>query len=280
MAISARHIQKRVTDLSNLPTLPGVVKSISRLADDKKSSAADVAEIISTDQVISAKVLRLVNSPVYGFPGRISSITHALVLLGFNVVKGLVLGTAVFDNLGKECAGMWEHSLGCAVLSRRIARIKGLNDVEEVMIAGLLHDFGKVVLSFLTPVEYSQALDIARTKRLHIALAEREVYTVDHCRVASWLASEWHLPPRLADPIVYHHRPDLAKGCKDVTAIVHVADILARALNLGYPGDDTMPKLDAAAYQSIGLSAEQVGLALNEAELEFTSGLDVFALAE
>ena len=125
MPITAKSLEKRVTDLSHLPTLPGVVQNISKLADDKKSSAADVADIISKDQVITAKVLRLVNSPVYGFPGRISSITHALVLLGFNVVKGLVLGTAVFDSLGKENSGMWEHSLGCAVLSRRPRRRQG-----------------------------------------------------------------------------------------------------------------------------------------------------------
>jgi len=277
LPITAKTLEKRVTDLSHLPTLPGVVQNISKLADDKKSSATDVADIISKDQVITAKVLRLVNSPVYGFPGRISSITHALVLLGFNVVKGLVLGTAVFDSLGKENAGMWEHSLGCAVLSRRIAAAKGLHDVEEVMIAGLLHDFGKVVLSFLAPAEYAQALNVARLKRCHIALAEREVFTVDHCRVASWLADEWHLPPRLADPITYHHRPDLAKTCKDVTAVVHVADILARALGFGYPGDDTMPKIDEIAYKELDLSEAQIDLVMKEAESEFASGLDIFA---
>lgn len=277
MPISAKLLEKRVTDLSHLPTLPGVVHNISKLADDKKSSAADVAEIISTDQVITAKVLRLVNSPVYGFPGRISSITHALVLLGFNVVKGLVLGTAVFDNLGKQSEGMWEHSLGCAVLARRIAVAKGIHDVEEVMIAGLLHDFGKVVLSFLAPADYQQAVEITKRKHCHIALAERDVFTVDHCRVASWLADEWHLPPRLADPVTYHHRPDLAKRCKDVTAVVHLADILARALNFGYPGDDTMPKLDETVAANLGISDEQLGNIVKEAEVEYTSGLDIFA---
>lgn len=280
MAITPRYLEKRVTDLGNLPTLPGVVQKISKFVDDKKSSAADVAEIISTDQVICAKVLRLVNSAMYGFPGRISSITHALVLLGFNVVKGLVLSTAVFDTMGKCSKGTWEHSLGCAVVSRRMAKEMGMADVEEIMIAGLLHDFGKVILSFLAPKEYTQALELAATQKCHIALAEREVFGVDHPRVASWLAGVWHLPPRLSEPMTYHHRPGLAKKSKDVTALVHVADILTRTLNFGYPGDDTMPKLDHEAFQALGLSFSQIEQVIADAEAEYAAGVDAFTVGE
>ena len=127
------------------------------------------------------------------------------------------------------------------------------------------------------PAEYLEALDIAKRKRCHIAAAEREVFTVDHCRVASWLADEWHLPPRLADPITYHHRPDLAKSCSDVTNVVHLADILARAMGFGYPGDDTMPKIDESSYQNLAMTTAQIDQVIKDAELEFASGLDIFA---
>jgi len=278
--LSVEALQKRVTGLSSLPTLPHVVKHVGRMVEDKKSSAADVGELISRDQVLSAKILRLVNSPVYGFPGRISSVTHALVLLGFNVVKGLVLSTAVFDTFGKQIQGLWEHSLWCAIVSRRLAKELNIPDIEEVMVAGLLHDLGKPVLSYIAPNEFGAAVLVAREENCHIAEAEREVFQVDHAHVASWIAGEWHLPARLSDALTYHHRPGLAKASKEVTAIVHLADILTRGMGYGEPGDPTMPPLDHEAYQLLGLSFEQIDRVLEHAEMEYSAGSGIFGEAE
>ncbi len=276
MAITLEQLEKRVAGISNMPTLPGVIKSIGRMVEDRDSNAKDIGEIISKDQVLSARILRLINSPVYGFPGRISSVTHALVLLGFNVVKGLVLSTAVFDTFAKQALGLWEHSLGCAIVSRRLAKELGIPDIEEIMIAGLLHDIGKAILSFVASNEFDTALKIARMKNCHIAIAEREVFGVDHSRVAGWICQQWHLPPRLSDALVYHHRPDLSKTHPKVTMIVHLADILVRGMGYGSPGDMTMPPLDHVAFQSLGISYEQIDHVLELAELEFASGVDIF----
>lgn len=280
MAITAERLEKEVAGLSNLPTLPSVVKHISRMVEDRNSSASDIGEAIAKDQVLSAKILRLVNSPVYGFPGRISSVTHALVLLGFNVVKGLVLGTAVFDTLAKSARGLWEHSLGCAIVTRRIAKELGIPDPEEIMIAGLLHDLGKAVMAHLAPEDAAAARRLANANRQHIAIAERDIFSVDHARVASWIARDWHLPPRLNEALTYHHRPDLAKTNKRAVAVVHLADILTRSLGYGDPGDPTMPPLDHAAFQELGISFEQIDHIIAQAELEYAAGADIFSSTE
>jgi putative nucleotidyltransferase with HDIG domain len=280
MSITAEQLQNRVKGLSTLPTLPGVAKNISRMVEDKNSSASDIGELISKDQVLSARILRLVNSPVYGFPGRISSITHALVLLGFNVVKGLILGTSVFESFPKQAQGLWEHSLGCAIVSRRIGRELGMPDVEEIMIAGLLHDLGKAVLSHVAEAEFIEAITIAREKHWHIAQAEREVFGVDHARVASWIAHEWHLPPRLTDALTYHHRPDLAKHSKPVASVVHLGDILARGMEYGWPGDNTMPTLNDDAFQYLGISFDQIDQVLQQSEAEYAAGADIFSVGD
>jgi putative nucleotidyltransferase with HDIG domain len=279
MPISAEYLEKKVSDLANLPTLPSVVGHVSRLVEDETSSADDIGEIISKDQVLSAKILRLVNSPVYGFPGRISSITHALVLLGFNVVKGLVLGTSVFDAFSKETRGLWEHSLGCAILSRRLAKALGMQEVEEIMMAGLLHDLGKATLAFVAPEEFKEALKIAENEKVHIAQAERHCFSVDHARIASWIARDWHLPARLSEPLTYHHRPSLAKDAKEATAVVHLADILTRGMGYGAPGDMTMPPLSHEAFQLLKVSYEQIDEVLAQAEAEFSAGADIFGAA-
>jgi len=278
--VDVKPLEEKVLQLTNLPTLPSVVKHISRMVEDKGVQASEIGELIARDQVLSAKILRLVNSPVYGFPGRISSVTHALVLLGFNVVKGLVLSTAVFDTFAQRTQGFSEHSLGCAIIARRLANELGMADVEEIMVAGLLHDLGKAVLSFLAPDEFERAVETAERDHCHIAIAERQVFGVDHAHVAGWVAREWHLPARLHDALARHHEPNCAEEGRQTTAVVHLADILARAMGYGAPGDQAMPPLDQDAFQHLAVSYEQIDRVLERAEMEFSAGADVFTTLE
>ena len=105
-------IKDRIQNIKTLPALPGVVKKLCSMVESEVSSAAEVGDMIATDQVLTAKVLKIVNSSFYGFPGRISSVNHALVLLGFNVVKGIVITAAVIDYMTTTLSGLWEHSIG------------------------------------------------------------------------------------------------------------------------------------------------------------------------
>lgn len=277
MAMSAELLKRRVEDLSSLPTLPSFVTVVTSMVEDNSSSAQEIGDIIQRDQVLSARLLKLVNSPVYGFPKRISSVTHALVLLGFNVVKGLVLTTAVFSNLAKETSGLWKHSLGTALLSRHIGRELGVLDPEECMIAGLLHDLGKVILAHLAPEDYVAAMAEAHRRGCHISLVEQEVFGVDHSRIALWLALRWHLPDRLTDALTYHHNPSRAKSSVQMAAIVHLADILARAQEYGEAGDGTLPEFDREAFDLLGLSLEQLDRIMIAADEQYQQGADVFA---
>ncbi|HOE65318.1 MAG TPA: HDOD domain-containing protein [Candidatus Hydrogenedentes bacterium] len=273
-------LRRRVAELANLPTLPGVLQKAAALAEDGQTSAADMANLISGDPALSAKTLRLVNSPAYGFPGRISSVAHAVALLGLHAVKGLVLGATTFDSLDAQGQGLWRHSFGCAVISRRLARECGLATAEECFVAGLLHDLGKMTLSCLYPDAYQDAIAAAIHGRLHIAEAEKTAFGTDHARVARWLAEEWRFPARLADPLEHHHAPGNAGEFRNVAAIVHVADILARGMGYGFPGDRVMPPLDHEAFQGLRLSFEQIGRVVHDSETEFNAGSDLFAAEE
>jgi len=273
-------LEERVAELSDLPTLPAVVKNISKMVLDKRVSASDIGGLIAKDQGLSARILRIVNSPFYGFPGRISSVTHAVVLLGFNVVKGLVLSTAVFDAFAGQAQGLWEHSLGCAIISRGLARELGIQDIEEVMVAGLLHDLGRAVLSHVVPEEYEAACRVACTRNWHISCAEQEVLGVDHAGVAGWLGRDWNLPARLAQPVVFHHSPTEAAQYADIAALVQLADILTRGMGYGTSSDNTMPPLDQQAFHNLGVSFEQIDRVLDQADVEFAEGLDLFTLKD
>ena len=271
-------LEKRVLGLVKLPTLPSVMRRVSMLTENTDSSANEVADVIAADQVLSVKILRFVNSPVYGFPGRISSIKHAVVLLGFNVVKGLVLGTTIFETLGHCGRELWNHSLGCAIISRHIGREIGLPDVEEIMTAGLLHDIGKVILIYMDASQWEEAAEKAQKEDLHIAKAERAFFGADHARVANWVATKWRFPKRLVEPLTYHHQPWLAKEYPMVTGAVHLANILARGMGYGYTGDRVMPRLHRESFEALALSSEQISHILAEAEGEYEAGVDIFSM--
>ena len=202
--------KKEVRRIKNLPTVPGIVAKIARMVENPETSAAEVGRLISQDQVLSAKVLRMANSAFFGMSRKISSISQALVILGFEVVKGLVLTSSVFDMIQKSMAGLWEHSIGCAAASGAVATLLGRADAEEILVAGLLHDLGKVVLALNLPDEMSLVRDKVASGNVLFYEAENAVLDFDHCELGQWLAEHWNLPESLAEPMRLHNRPEKA----------------------------------------------------------------------
>lgn len=275
MAIDSSLFKHKVQALENLPTLPSVVAKLSTMVESPTISTAQVGEMIQADQVLSAKVLRLINSAFFGFPGKISTVTHALVLLGFNAVKGLVLTTSVFDIMATEMMNLWKHSLGVSLAAGIISKRLNLKDTEEVIAAGLLHDIDKVALKVEGPEQFDAVMEnVHQTKDLFIE-SENEVLGFNHTRAGEWLSEKWNLPPNLRDPITLHHRPQSAKNAPEATAVVHMADILVRSIGYGNGGDMGIPVLDRETVKSLNLSLADIGEILDEMEGEFFKSEDL-----
>jgi HD-like signal output (HDOD) protein len=263
-------LKHRIEKLGQLPTLPQVVQRIVSMIDRPETSAEDLGRLIEKDQVLSAKVLQLANSPFYGFPARIASVSHAVVVLGLNVVKGLALGASVFDMM--RAAGMdqlWRHSLGVAMTAHILATRVGHKNPEELFVAGLLHDLGKVVVYVKLPETASRIAQAVRERDLYMLEAEQEILGLTHAEVAGWLATAWHLPTVLKEPIMYHHHPHLATGAPMQTTIVHVADVLVKAMGCGFSGDALVPALSAEAWKALNLDDEGLAACVAQAAQEF-----------
>ena len=240
--------------LRNVPTLPDVFDKIIPLMESPNAGAQDIADIISSDQALSAKILRVVNSAFYGFPGRISNITHALIILGFDVVKGLVLSTAVFDMMKTGgLHGLWKHSLGCAAAAGVIARKTTASNPDEVSTSALLHDIGKVIIRIELPDESTLIDQVVAEKQIPTYDAEEAILGFNHATVGDWLCQEWHLPAKLAEPITHHHNPNLSKSTLVPTATVHFADSLTRGIGFGSGGDDLVPQIDPKAWGALDI---------------------------
>lgn len=268
-------IQGRVLEVKDLPTLPRALDEVTRLIEDPNSSTEEIASVIALDQVLSAKVLKMVNSPIYGFPGRISSIQHALVLLGFNVIRGIIISTSVFDIMVKNMEGLWEHSVGCALACSAVAKQAGFKDPEEFSVAGLLHDLGKVVTAVQLSDVKEQISDYATQNDIPYFQAEKEVLGFGHDRINGWLADHWNLPLPIREAMRFHHTPEAAQHYPQYAATVHLGDFLVRVYEYGDSGDDFVSRINPKALELLKLKLEDFTPILDTLNEQFVEIADL-----
>lgn len=268
-------LRHKVESINTLPTVPSVLKRLSAVIEKPRITIVEISAFISNDPALTTKVLKMVNSAIYGFPGRIASVSHATMLLGLNVIKGLLLGVSVFELMQKTMSGLYEHSLACAIASRVIAQKKNLKEPEEVSVAGLLHDIGKVILTLEFPREYESAMKEAEEKKISIYDAEKKQFNATHADVGGWLAEKWRFPTNLIEVIEFHHRPAQAKNAPLEAAIVHMADLLVRARGFGFAGENFVPEVHPVAFELLKLSEQDIMDVLREMEDNMESAEDI-----
>jgi putative nucleotidyltransferase with HDIG domain len=236
-------LQKIIGNISNLPTPPVVLQQINRVISDPNTSAYDIAAILSEDPAMSVKVLKLTNSAFYGLAKEVTSVKHAVVLIGINAVRSMVLSSAVLDMFKGDQKDaqfydtFWRHSLATATCARHILRKMpeaSMTDAEHGFSAGLLHDIGKLVMSCYLPDEFQKAETVADDRQVNSHIAERETLGYTHADIGSLLARKWKLPPMLCNAIDKHHTPE-ESGEEVFAYVTNFADYVAH-LTFDPPG--------------------------------------------
>jgi putative nucleotidyltransferase with HDIG domain len=273
--MSQLNISAIINRIDDLPTLPRTILRITEVINNPRSSADDLSRIITDDQVLTARLLKLVNSSFYGFPQRISTVAGAIVLLGFDAIRNLLLTSSIFDFFPKrgknfilEPDELWDHSLGCAVGAKVIGSYIRHEKVEELFVAGLLHDIGKIVQILYLKKDFEAAFSYAREQNSLIFTAENRTLGYNHAQVGKLLAEKWNLPSKLADVIAFHHEPGLAENLTQDIAVVHVADVFCRGIMIGSGGDNRVPKIDKLAWESIQLDLKKIKPIMEQMEEE------------
>jgi len=276
--VALKDLQKTLEGISSIPTLPTVIERITRLLQSPKTSAEEIGKAITTDQALASKVLKLVNSAFYGFPGRISTITHAIVILGFSTVKNIVLTASILDIFKRKSRTdvadfnfeqFWMHSIACGAASQSIAKFLGNKDKEECFIAGLIHDMGKVILCQYLPEDFKEAYSLGRQQGLLFYESEKKLFNITHEEIGGMLAERWNLPKSLQYAIKYHHNPSTSHDHYMTTAIVHCADIFVRALDYGNGGDTKIPMVTESVWKNLGLENAPLPTLFDNIEDEF-----------
>jgi len=258
----------------DIVSLPTVYTHIVELLNGSGASSYQIAKVVSKDANLTVRLLRLVNSPMYGFSGKIDSVSRAVSLLGTNELETLTLGITVinqFKNISADLLNMdsfWRHSIRCGLFSRILAGHLGEVDAEKYFVGGLLHDVGRLVMLDKMAPQYAGAIAKARQGHLPMYRAEQECLQTDHSIIGKLLAEKWRLSPALIRMIGSHHSPRLANYSKEA-CVVHIADILAHACGNEVLLVNEIPELQQKAWEEVGLAEELIAPTIQQVDAEF-----------
>jgi HD-like signal output (HDOD) protein len=244
-----------------LVSFPDIYFKIRQVIDSPTSSAAQVADVIGKDTSLTAKLLKLVNSPFYGLPQRIDSISRAVMVIGGQEISTLALGISAinaFKDIPPELLNMrtfWEHSVAVGVYARLLGQAMGHGAGERLFVSGILHDIGRLIIFKKLPHAAVEAIYYAKANQTPLYVAENEILGFAHPLVGGLLLRAWKFPEALVALVACHHKPS---ACPDNVepAILHVADCLAVAMGLSPPASAMVPTLAPEAWTGLGLSVE------------------------
>lgn len=252
------------SQVKSIPTLPAVLTLLSRRMEDPNTSSEDLAQVIVQDQAIASKVLKLVNSPFYGFSGRIQSISQGIVMLGFNAVKNLVLSTSVIDAFRGAASGelfrmdtLWVHSASVASAAKLLAERTRACDPEDAFVGGLLHDIGKVLLWTAEPRLFNGCLQIVVEKRIPLAEIEAKTLGFPDQELAAILAEKWKFPEALVYALRWRHAPSKAGRWQNLASTIHCANILCTAMDAPAYQGSVVTAPETAAWRICGLDRDE-----------------------
>ena len=241
-----------------------VLHEIEEALQSTQCNLSTIGDAIQKDPDLTARLLRLANSPFFGFANRLSTVSEAVSLLGIQQIQDMIVASSVLeqfkgvpDNFVNKDS-FWRHSLAVGITARLLAMERRLPKPDKFFVAGLLHDVGRLVL-LSQATEWAQAVfELYQSEKMLLRDAEKKILGYDHQQIAAELLQSWSYPPALVQAVAFHHNPT-ASVAKLEAAVVHIADHLVNAMGIGSSGEQFIPPLDERAWTTLGLGSDVLG---------------------
>ena len=267
---------------SSLGSCGPVLREIEAELRSPQCSLSTVGEAIEKDPDLTSRLLRLGNSPFYGYTSRLTSVAEAISLIGIQRVQDLLLASSIierFSGVEEEYVNMqsfWRHSLACGIAARVVATELRLPKPDKYFVAGLLHDVGRLVLLGQSPEAAQQVFALYKTERMLLREAEMKVLGFDHQQIGGALLRHWRYPVALIGAVASHHHPTLADVGREEAAIVHFCDHLVNAMQIGCSGEQYAPPLNMKAWENLHLPLEALPLIVSAVDGQIEAVLAAF----
>jgi putative nucleotidyltransferase with HDIG domain len=270
-----------ITGDVKLAPMPQLYYQLLELLENPYSNFKDISNLMSKEPSAVARVLRIANSSLYNCPRQISTITEAIMIIGTQQIKDLILAYNLITLLSNQpskidIASFWKHSIACGIAARNIASQRNEPNIEHYYVLGLMHDIGRLLMYQKDSEECNKALEAFNQDKSLLHEAEDEFFGCNHAEVGCALLEQWNLPQKLWEPIKYHHAPDQATLFPDSTAIIHFADIIGQCIEFENADDKRIPPLNPEAWSRIGLSIDQIEPMFDQIKNQCTDAVKIF----
>jgi len=232
-----------INSINDFPTLPTIYNSLLVTMQNPRSTIQDIANVISNDQVVVLKILKVTNSSLYGFNKKIDTISDAIFLLGQNEIKNIVLALSVMKIFSQiksisnfNVTDLWKHSIAVGVIAKSLGELSGAMNTENLFVSGIIHDFGKLFFLKVAREEYLEIINNAIEEKISLSTSEKLHFGVNHDIIGGLLAKKWQLPGNIIESINFHNAKRLNFTNNKQIACIQLANIIANMLNLGNPG--------------------------------------------
>ena len=238
--INEDQVKRIISVTGNLPPVPHVAAKIMDLVGNENTSVRDLQKVISADPALTARILKMANSVFYSFDQKVSTLSHALVILGFRTVQSMGVAASsrsLFVKKGSQFGLkeklLWEHSIAVAMGCRQVSRLVGYQQEETAFIVGLLHDIGKAILNEVVPKKYAKIVETVYNEGRTTAEVEREMLGFDHTHIGALIAQKWNFSWDMVEAIAYHHSPEAQSTGSPLSAILAVSNDTCKGMGIG-----------------------------------------------
>jgi HD-like signal output (HDOD) protein len=272
-----------VNDAAVVYSLPLLYERLNQAINHPRSSISDITKVITEDAGLSSRILQMANSPMYGYYSNIDTISKAVTIIGTQQLRDMAMAISVmgvFRGIPEDLINMtsfWQHSITCGIIARVLATYRREANVERFFLAGMLHDVGQLILCTRVPELVREMIAMSEESGKPHFVIQRSVLGYDHGDVGGELLKQWKIPAIISEPVACHHAPGRAELYPVESSLMHVADVIGHAMQVGFGGEPFVPPLDTRSWERMDIPVSLLATIIEQGDAQLTEAMAILS---